>query len=169
MYEVNESTLAGSTRTKRIIFSVVHSLTHSLTHLRLLRRPEREQNGEVLWELPGEGLAVRQQEVRTGPDEPRVLPAAPHALKGRGRRLEVPLLRHGQRVHRTCNEERRCTAAKILDPRIERARAGITIGLMGGSMDGGAGGGAAADLPICWGHPAHRVAWHAARPQRRHC
>ena len=113
MYVINESTRAGSTRTKRLIISLVHSLTH----LRFLRRPEREQNGEVLWEVPGEGLAVRQQEVGAGPDEPRVLPAAPHALKGRGRRLEVPLLRHGQRVHRACNEEGAsdvgCTAAQI--------------------------------------------------------
>ena len=69
--------------------------------LRLLCGPEGEEDGKVRRELPGEGLSEGQQEVGAGADEPGVLAAAAHPLEGRRRRLEVPRLRHRQRVHRT--------------------------------------------------------------------
>ena len=79
----------------------LEAILNSLTHLRFLHGPDCEEDGKVRRELPGEGLSEGQQEVGAGADEPGVLAAAAHPLEGRRRRLEVPRLRHRQRVHRT--------------------------------------------------------------------
>ena len=91
-------TLSPMETCRNFLEALPNSLT---THLRFLGGPEGEEDGKVRRELPGEGLSEGQQEVGAGADEPGVLAAAPHPLEGRRRRLEVPRLGHGQRVHRT--------------------------------------------------------------------
>ena len=69
-----------------------------MTYLRLLGGPEREEDGEVLWEVPAERLSEGEEEVAPWADEPRVAAAAVDAVEGRRRGLEVPVLAHGERV-----------------------------------------------------------------------
>ena len=68
------------------------------SYLRLLRGAQCEEHGEVVREIPPEGLPEGEEEVRARPDEPGVLATAGDPVE-RGRRgLEVALLFHRQGV-----------------------------------------------------------------------
>ena len=79
-----------------------------LTYLGLLCGPESEEDGEVLGEVPAEGLSEGQEEVAAGPDQPGVAAAPADAVEGGRRRLEVTVLAHGEGVDGACTYAHEC-------------------------------------------------------------